>query len=945
MTKSLQFLSGGGEMGVLMRAYNWESSPIGGADKWPQSLLTTLGILLNSKSPMFLFWGPHHICFYNDAYRPTLGNEGKHPSSLGKKGEEVWPEIWHIIKPLIDLVLTCGEATWSEDQLIPIFRNGKLEDVYWTFSYSPVHSDNGNINGVFVTCTETTNSVVARKKLEETKDQLEKVATHLTLATDSGNIGTWSLDIKTQKLEWSALHKKMWGYDEHCKNLEYEDWYKLILPGDKELAFKRVEDARINRGFYEVEYRISKADDNVISWIKSVGQYHYDDKGEAETLTGISFDISEQKEATEKIKEVSQLFETTLLNVPSAIYHFDKTGNILFLNEIGANQIGYATIEEVLAEKDLQQLRKRAYETFTVLNEQGKPMPVDQNSTALTFKTGKSSEVVSQLIHKETGASLWLLSKASPIYDENGGLIKVIATSTDITLRKTSEQILQQSEEHFRTITNNIQNLAWIANVDGWIYWYNQRWYDYTGVTLEEMEGLGWEKVHHPDYIKKVKEFIKEALKKDEAFELTFPLRRHDGEYRWFLTRVLPLKDANGNIERWIGTNTDITVQKSFSEELEKKVTDRTVELTERNIFIETLIDSSIDLIIAFDKDLRYLIMNKAATQTLAEHFPDGVIGKRMDEVIPNAHQSGAYANVLSALQGNIISQKEYKSFYGNKYFDVDFIPLRNEKEVYGVMAISRDVTENVLAAEVLKTKNLALEQANAELESFNYVASHDLQEPLRKIQLFSRQIIQAENFSGRTLENFNRIIAAGERMQNLIESLLDFSRLSATELIFEPCDLNAIVADACDYLQLSIIEKQAVVEYKHLPTINASPIQLSQLFTNLIDNAIKYSRPQIKPHITITASIVEGGKIDHPSANQKEHHAIKIADNGIGFEQEYANKIFKLFQRLHGKNEYSGTGIGLAIVKKIVTTHNGFIVAESMPGVGSTFTIYLPAT
>jgi len=1326
MIKYLQFLSGGGEMGALMRAYNWESSPVGGADKWPQSLLTTLGILLNSKFPMFLIWGPQHICFYNDAYRQSLGNKGKHPGILGKKGEEEWPEIWHIIKPLIDQVLTGDEATWREDQIMPIYRNGKMEDVYWSFSYSPVKDESGLTAGVYVTCTETTGKVNNLKKLAESNDQLsfaieatqlgtweyspvtnkfisnnrlkewfglphemeldlslaielivekdrsrvskaiqrameyesgglydieysiinpvnnqerivrakgkawfgdkkkpyrfngtlqditqqaiaskqieaseakfrnlilqapvaittylgpsfivdtvnnaaleiggkpydqvinkplfevspelenglktiynqvftkgepfianevpvqlnrtgkpeqayfnkvfqplrdldneiygiisiamevteavnarkqieknvreisdykyaldessivaitdqkgiikyvndnfctiskytrheligqdhriinsgyhskdfirnlwttisngktwkgelknkakdgtnywvdttivpfldelgkpyqyvairaditaqkkseeavEKMASHLKLATDSANVGTWSFNVQKQELVWSALHKKMWGYNEHRQDLAYEDWYKIILPGDKEKVSEKVEEARVNHTTYDVDYCINRANDGVLRCIRSVGKYYYNDKGEAETLTGISIDITEQREAEEKIKEAHKLFETTLQHVPSAIYNFDKSGKILYLNEIGANQIGYATIEEVLTEKDIFQLRKTAYETFTILNEQGEPMPVDQNSTALAFKTGKSSEVVSQLIHKKTGTSLWLLSKASPLYDDNGVLIKVIATSTDITLRKTSEQTLHQSEEHFRTITNNIQNMAWIANVDGRIYWYNQRWYDYTGTTFEEMESLGWEKVHHPNYIKEVKEFTNEALKKDEAFERTFPLRRHDGEYRWFLTRVYPLKDANGKVERWIGTNTDITEQKNFSEALEEKVEERTAELAERNIFIETLIDSSIDLIIAFDKDLRYMSMNKAAMQTLAEHFPDGVIGKKMYEVVPHVHQSGAYANVLSSLEGNIISQKGYKSFYGSKYFDVDFIPLQNEKEVYGVMTVSRDVTENVLAAQEMKTKNIALQNANAELHSFNFIASHDLQEPLRKIQLFSKHIAETEKFSEKTQNYFNRIISAGERMQNLIVSLLDLSRTSATELIFEPCDLNAIVEESKDDLQLVITEKQAVVEYENLPTINASHIQLSQLFTNLIDNAIKYSRPQIKPHIKIAASIVEGEKIEHPSANQKDYYAIKIADNGIGFNQEYATKIFEIFQRLHGKNEYSGTGIGLAIVKKIVTNHNGFIVAEGVPGIGSIFTIYIPTT
>ncbi|CAN5238465.1 hypothetical protein BH23BAC2_BH23BAC2_17350 [soil metagenome] len=137
-----------------------------------------------------------------------------------------------------------------------------------------------------------------------------------------------------------------------------------------------------------------------------------------------------------------------------------------------------------------------------------------------------------------------------------------VSTAKLVEVEAEARKKIEASEEHFRTFANSIQNLAWIANADGWIYWYNQQWYDYTGTTLEEMEGLGWEKVHHPDHIKRVVEFAKEAWKKDEAFELTFPLRRHDGEYRWFLTRAYPLKDANGNIERWIGTNTDINEQK-----------------------------------------------------------------------------------------------------------------------------------------------------------------------------------------------------------------------------------------------------------------------------------------------------------------------------------------------------------------------------------------------
>ena len=129
----LQFLAGGGEMGELTRAKDWSNTAVGDPEAWPQSLRTTLGIILNSKFPMFLWWGPELICFYNDAYRPSLGINGKHPSILGMKAEDAWPEIWDIIKPLIDKTLQ-GEAVWFDDLLVPIYRNGKIEDVYCTFS-------------------------------------------------------------------------------------------------------------------------------------------------------------------------------------------------------------------------------------------------------------------------------------------------------------------------------------------------------------------------------------------------------------------------------------------------------------------------------------------------------------------------------------------------------------------------------------------------------------------------------------------------------------------------------------------------------------------------------------------------------------------------------------------------------------------------------------------
>ncbi|MEP0712031.1 MAG: ATP-binding protein, partial [Algoriphagus sp.] len=254
-----------------------------------------------------------------------------------------------------------------------------------------------------------------------------------------------------------------------------------------------------------------------------------------------------------------------------------------------------------------------------------------------------------------------------------------------------------------------------------------------------------------------------------------------------------------------------------------------------------------------------------------------------------------------------------------------------------------QDITKDLKDAEILRAKNIELENANAELNSFTYIASHDLQEPLRKIKVFSNLILESGELSDSTKGFFNRITDASERMRNLIISLLDFSRVNKTDLVFEACDLNKIVEESKIDLNLSIESEKVIIDYANLPTINGLPSQLNQLFTNLLDNAIKYSRSGVTPHITITATIVQKSAIDHPAATHKAYHVIKISDNGIGFDNEYSSVIFEIFQRLHNKNDYSGTGIGLAIVKKIVTNHQGFILAEGNKNLGSIFTVYIP--
>ncbi len=264
------------------------------------------------------------------------------------------------------------------------------------------------------------------------------------------------------------------------------------------------------------------------------------------------------------------------------------------------------------------------------------------------------------------------------------------------------------------------------------------------------------------------------------------------------------------------------------------------------------------------------------------------------------------------------------------------------------MIGINYDVTQQYLASKNLENRNTELLRSNIELASFNHVASHDLQEPLRKIQLFISRIFDDKtlNLSEKNQEYFNKIQASAKRMQLLINDLLAYSRVNGTNKIFEKADLNEIIKSVLYEIELAqtIEENNVVLSFSALPIVNGISFQLKQLFTNLIGNAIKYNESSRNPIIIITAEMVKGIDVPNELADEfKQYHKISVSDNGMGFEQEYAKKIFTLFQRLHDKQTFSGTGIGLAICKKVVENHNGFIQALSKPNEGATFIIYIP--
>ncbi|MCM4166991.1 Adaptive-response sensory-kinase SasA [Arenibacter antarcticus] len=266
------------------------------------------------------------------------------------------------------------------------------------------------------------------------------------------------------------------------------------------------------------------------------------------------------------------------------------------------------------------------------------------------------------------------------------------------------------------------------------------------------------------------------------------------------------------------------------------------------------------------------------------------------------------------------------------------------QNEFIGVV---KDITTELKNEQKLKDKNLELKRSNSELESFNRVASHDLQEPLRKIQIFISRITEenTENVSSKNLEYLHKVSSSANRMQTLIRYLLAYSRLNKDKKGLSTVDLNEILEKVLEDLEAPIKEKGVSIEAHNLPELSGVPFQLEQLFNNLLSNSIKYSSVLNRPKIEIDCQQLKRKQItDNFQKKHQQYYCITIKDNGIGFDQSNAKKIFGLFQRLHQKNEYSGTGIGLAICKKIAENHKGHIVAEGTINKGANFRIYLPA-
>jgi len=387
----------------------------------------------------------------------------------------------------------------------------------------------------------------------------------------------------------------------------------------------------------------------------------------------------------------------------------------------------------------------------------------------------------------------------------------------------------------------------------------------------------------------------------------------------------------------------DIQDQKNFVNELEEKVKLRTDELEQSKNFLamilnsadfgiasyEPIYDDSADII-----DFRITYTNADVPQNVGLTI-EQVIGKTCKEVYPGIFENGVFDKMKTSILTGLRDTYEVK------------VPVKNGNMIWLTAAIelvngsltitSKNSTAEKEAALNLEKMNKLLNAQNEDLASFTYIASHDLQEPLRKIRMFTSRILEIkdENLTSKALDYFATITATVERMQNLINDLLLYSKMDVEIPKFTRTDLAVIVKQVTASIDGDLDENQVAIKIGQLPIIDAIPTQVRQVFSNIILNAIKYRKKDINTEIEIAA------QTDY--INDEKFWKISISDNGIGFDIQYKDKIFEVFQRLHGKLEYAGSGIGLAICKKIMKHHQGYITADSILGKGSVFCIYFP--
>lgn len=508
---------------------------------------------------------------------------------------------------------------------------------------------------------------------------------------------------------------------------------------------------------------------------------------------------------------------------------------------------------------------------------------------------------------------------------------------------------LSKSEERFRLVSQATNDAIWDWDFVNNSVWWNESFFNMFGYNRNNYDRAFWLGKVHPDERDQIQKSIYAVVNSQSSqWTAEYRFQKANGEYAYVLDRAYVLHDEFNTPFRMLGSIVDITRLKEAEREVASNIAQR-----------EFLAESVPLVIWMADIYRRIDFVNTQFEEYTGINAADAVRGKWRESIhaedisglnecwekaassMSDFQQELRLLKADGAYHWNLLRAKMRRDEHGKLMgWLLTFVDIHEQKVVNEVLELK--VAQRTVE---LKQMNEELEASNSDLQQFASVASHDLQEPLRKIQMFSKLIKDkyAESLDASGLDYLSRVLHASGRMRTLITDVLNFSRLSANNYSFEQTDLNSIVDAILDDLEITILEKKAVIIKDRLPVLEVIPGQIRQVFQNLISNSLKFMRDGVQPRITIQSCAVGERSITALPDADGAYCRITLTDNGIGFDGKFKSAIFTLFQRLHSKDKFEGSGIGLAITKKIIDKHHGLIAADSKEGEGATFTLILP--
>lgn len=645
--------------------------------------------------------------------------------------------------------------------------------------------------------------------------------------------------------------------------------------------------------------------------------------GEYGGTIAIVRDVSESRHFAEQVQHSEQRFQDIFDHAPIGMALTALDGRLFEVNEALCELLRYSRSE--LLER-----------SFGEIADPGE-------SEAVPFArllAGEANAFRTELrFRRKDGKPVWVLLSASLQRDMAGRPLHALAQIVDIGAIKAARDALAESEGRLKRVLEGSNDGFWDRHIPSGVSTFSARWAAMLGYSIDEIrpEVSSWENLVHPDDLPLCRRLLDQHLRgQRDRYEAVYRMRHRGGHWVWILARGKAYEwDAAGRPVRMAGTHTDVTVRQLTMEALRmrEQTLKAVLEALPIGIWIagaDGRITSANAAAMAMAPGVRYRAIRHGGESD--EGWGEGSWGEGGRTVTPH---EWALAHAI-----------EMRDKVGERLVEIEFadgsqrtvlnsgLPILDEHGVpLGAVAVNQDMTRWLQLERDLLQRTRQLEEGNRELEQFAYVASHDLQEPLRKVssfaQLFAKKYSDRLDPTGQTYINF--MVDGASRMQILVDDLLHYSRLTRGDRPRHPVDMNQVLQGVLADLQLAIREAEADIRVAPLPAVLGDAGQLRALFQNLISNAVKYRAAELPTTVEI-ASTSHAGEA-----------TFWVRDNGIGIEPRYFERIFVIFQRLHARSEYPGTGIGLAICKKIVDNHGGRIWVESTPGAGAAFFFTLP--